>query len=128
MSASSLPYIAGELSGCPVGISQGMGSSSLRQSLKNLVGDIRAVQPDSVVFNWECCSGCSHEHFDDSSIVMSLVKRLIQGGHMVMFSDFSLKALIQDWKEDLLGPNPFVKTSEVNSTFKLRFDPEVLRA
>ncbi len=24
-----------------------------------------------------------------------------------MFSDFSLKALIKNWKEDCLGPNPF---------------------
>ena len=26
---------------------------------------------------------------------------------MAMFSDFSLKALINEWNPDMLGPNPF---------------------
>jgi hypothetical protein len=30
---------------------------------------------------------------------------------MAMFSDFSLKALIAEWDENLMGPNPFVKIS-----------------
>lgn len=59
---------------------------------------------------------------------MSLAKLLIDRGHMVMFSDFSLKALIQDWREDLLGPNPFVKTAEISNRFLLRFDPAMLSA
>lgn len=57
---------------------------------------------------------------------MNLVKCLLDRGHMVMFSDFSLKALIQDWQEDLLGPNPFVKSTEFGGKFKLRFDPMIL--
>ena len=28
---------------------------------------------------------------------------------MAMFSDFSLKALIGDWDDGYLGPNPFLK-------------------
>lgn len=125
VSSSSLPHIAGELSGNPV---QDRRSTALHRNLRRLIGDIRAVQPDSVVFNWECCTGCTQEHFYNSSLVMGLVKRLLDQGHMVMFSDFSLKALIKDWKEDLLGPNPFVKTTELNSSFQLRFDPAVLSA
>ncbi len=39
------------------------------------------------------------------------VKMILDKGHMAMFSDFSLKTLISEWKENLLGPNPFVKTS-----------------
>merc|ERR1712023_601956 len=35
---------------------------------------------------------------------------------------------IQDWREDLLGPNPFVKTSEFSNKFEIRFDPAVLSA
>merc|ERR1711920_648870 len=70
--------------------------------------------------------GCSHDRFDDSSVVMELVKNLLDRGHMVMFSDFSLKALIKHWKEDQLGPNPFVKTGEFNTNFQLRFDPVML--
>jgi len=88
--------------------------------------DISCVQPDSVVFNWECCGGCSDEHFHDSSVVLGLIKCLLDRGHMLMFSDFSLKALIKDWQDYLLGPNPFIKTGELDSSFKLRFDPGML--
>lgn len=35
---------------------------------------------------------------------------MIDQGHMCMFSDFSLMALIKGWDEKYeLGPNPFVK-------------------
>ncbi len=36
---------------------------------------------------------------------------------MVMFSDFSLKALINQWDESKLGPNPFKKVGETSSPF-----------
>merc|ERR1712086_805144 len=93
--------------------------------------DCNAVQADSVVFNWECCSGCSDMGFQDESvspIVTPLVKRLLDRGHMVMFSDFSLKALIHDWREDLLGPHPFVKVRTLGQSFRLGFDPAALSA
>lgn len=35
---------------------------------------------------------------------------MIDKKFLCMFSDFSLKALINDWDASLLGPNPFVKT------------------
>jgi hypothetical protein len=57
---------------------------------------------------------------------MELVQRLLSRGHMVMFSDFSLKALIRDWEENILGPNPFVKAGAISSNFQLRFDPTTL--
>jgi len=101
-------------------------STTLHRNLRHLVRDISAVESASVVFNWECCSGCGSENFHCSSIVMDLVKRLIDHGYMVMFSDFSLKALIKNWKENLLGPNPFVKCTEFGGSFKLAFDPMVL--
>jgi len=31
----------------------------------------------------------------------------LDDGHMAMFSDFSLKALIKEWDSALLGSNPF---------------------
>jgi len=130
-SATSLPYIAAALSGVPIQeLCPGPCASPLgmlRGGLRQLIGDVRRVQPDSVVFNWECCSGCMHEHFHSSTIVMDLVKQLLDRGFMVMFSDFSLKALIKDWREDLLGPKPFVKTTQFDNKFKLRFDPASLR-
>lgn len=38
---------------------------------------------------------------------MKLVEYVIKGKHMAMFSDFSLKALIDHWDAKVLGPNPF---------------------
>ena len=43
-----------------------------------------------------------------------------------MVSDFSLKALIHDWDEAVLGHNPLVQVGQFDSRFKLRFDSEVL--
>lgn len=123
-SPSSLPHIMSALSGSQV---QGSIPGNLHRNLRRLVADIVEVQPDSVVFNWECCSGCCGEHFQDGAVVMNLVKRILDRGHMVMFSDFSLKALIKEWKNDLLGPNPFIKVSEFGGTFQLRFDPAMLQ-
>jgi hypothetical protein len=40
---------------------------------------------------------------------MEFLKFIIDAGHMAMFSDFSLKALIKEWDANLLGKNPFVK-------------------
>jgi hypothetical protein len=46
---------------------------------------------------------------------------------MVMCSDFSLKALIGKWEENLLGPNPFKKIGEFGDHFQLEFDPNILK-
>lgn len=49
-------------------------------------------------------------------------------GHMCMFSDFSLKALINNWNENCaLGPNPFVQTKEFTGNFEIRFNPGDLK-
>jgi hypothetical protein len=125
ISASALPHIYCELSGTPV---QEGRSGELHRNLRHLMVDIDAVQSDSVVFNWECCAGCSDRGFEDSPMVLGLVKKVLDRGHMVMFSDFSLKALIRDWKEGLLGPHPFLKVTEFHSSFKLGFDPASLSA
>jgi len=125
VSESSLPFIAGAFNGQTL---PGRLPTDVHRSLRHILADISSVQPDSVVFNWECCSGCCGEHFHSRAIVMSLVKRLLDRGHMVMFSDFSLKALIREWSQDHLGPNPFVKTAVVNNAFMLGFDPAILRA
>lgn len=52
---------------------------------------------------------------------------MIDRGHMCMFSDFSLKALIKEWDKEFLGSNPFVKTSEYSGEFKLQFEVEHLK-
>jgi len=50
---------------------------------------------------------------------------------MVMCSDFSLKALISEWKEGaapLLGPNPFVQLGTFSGNFGIAFQPTDLAA
>lgn len=37
---------------------------------------------------------------------------MIDKKFLCMFSDFSLKALINNWNSKLLGPNPFKKIEE----------------
>jgi len=119
-SPDSLAHIAAALAGSSL---QGVPcSSDMHRNLRHLVSDIKNVTPDSVVFNWECCSGCCQDKFENPVVVMDLAKRLLDCGHMVMFSDFSLKALIASWDESKLGPNPFVKLGGFNTCFQLRYD------
>lgn len=45
---------------------------------------------------------------------------------MTMFSDYSLKFLIHEWREEILGPNPFIKVGETMRPIKLKFAPQAL--
>mmetsp|Transcript_81121 Transcript_81121/g.160770 ORF Transcript_81121/g.160770 Transcript_81121/m.160770 type:complete len:467 (-) Transcript_81121:209-1609(-) len=108
-----------------------------------LLDDIQRVPADSVTFNWECCSFCSDKGFPSSvarfgssqvarapSATMQLAGLAVQQGFTVMFSDFSLKALLAEWSEDQLGPNPFMQlqTHKCNHKFVLDFLPSELRS
>ena len=44
-----------------------------------------------------------------------------------MFSDFSLKALINQWDSEYLGPNPFKKVSQTSNQFTLSFNRDDLK-
>ena len=92
--------------------------------------DIASVDPCSVVFNWECCSGFSAKGFSCDKIdQFRLVSYLLHECHyMLMFSDFSLKALLHEWDEAVLGVNPFVMIGSFNSQMKLCFDPCILKS
>lgn len=77
---------------------------------------MKQLDPDCVVYNWECSSSYGSEKFPEGKEkVFELVQVLLDRGHMVMFSDFSLKALINDWSVPHLGPNPFVKVGETST-------------
>jgi len=94
-------------------------------ALQALVLDIGFVKASSVVFNWECCEHCARETFgspEESEATLDFIEFLLHGGHMVMCSDFSLKALIKQWCPRRLGPNPFVKVGEFGGTINLKFD------
>jgi len=45
----------------------------LKSLVEDLFKDIESVNPESVVFNWECCSSCSNQTFP-SDVVMDLMK------------------------------------------------------
>jgi len=101
-------------------------------SWQNLVDDINHVDPDSVTFNWECCSGCSDSGFGCTmpqipNAALSLMGIALRRGHAVMCSDFSLKALISEWSEEILGPNPFAKVSTCDQQLQLEFLPADLQ-
>lgn len=103
---------------------------------RELLDDINSVAADSVTFNWECCGACGPHGFGRGrrrgqvgpSATMQLVGHALQRGFTVMVSDFSLKALLSEWSEELLGANPFVKLpSSCDHQFQLDFFPEHLK-
>lgn len=80
------------------------------ETVKLLFKEMSLLEPDCVVFNWECSEGYSANRFPEGSAkVMQLVGKILKGQHMDMFSDYSLKALIACWDVSILGPNPFRK-------------------
>ncbi|CAE7467266.1 unnamed protein product, partial [Symbiodinium sp. CCMP2456] len=117
-----------------------------KPELAELLKDLQAVPKEKVVFNWECCSGCSEAGFPHGfalqypaqrapSIVklhqapmnVKLAKLALDRGYMVMFADFSLKALIASWSEELLGPKPFRQLGVTQGKLRLTFSPETLK-
>ena len=90
-----------------------------------MMNSIDSLQPNWVVFNWECSSSYNPKTFPEGvDKVFKFLEMIIDRGHMAMFSDFSLKALIKQWRnEDYFGPNPFVHISSYGGKFDLRFDP-----
>merc|ERR1711971_1028991 len=96
--------------------------TGMEADLLQLLHDMHTVEPNSVVFNWECCSGCASEKFvcnPETNTVLDLIEFLLSRGHMVMCSDFSLKALIKNWCPTRLGPNPFRKIGGFGGKFML---------
>ena len=70
---------------------------------------------------------CDREEvFDARDGIMRTVAHALERGFMVIFGDFSLKALIADWDASLLGPLPFEQVGETSGTVRLRFDRERL--
>lgn len=87
-----------------------------------MVHHIKELDADCAVFNWECSSGYMSENFPEGKDrLFDFIKFVIDRGHMVMFSDFSLKSLIQQWDTAKLGPNPFKKIGETSAPFELSF-------
>jgi len=100
-------------------------------SLAELFSEMNQIEPSSVVFNFECCGGCSDTvGFGDRGVDTATIKAIslmLQKGYFVMMSDFSVKAIISCWDSSLLGLNPFVQIGTFSSNCTLRFVPNVLK-
>ena len=96
--------------------------------LIEVVSDLSRAEPQSVLLNFECCSGCSDSGFPAGCSPVSLIRLFLDRQHVVNTGDFSTKALIAAWDPSLLGPNPFVRVGDFSSGFSLNFNPEVLKA
>jgi len=96
--------------------------------IREICHDISRAEPHSVVMNFECCSCASESGFRGGAAdVMKMVRLFVDRQHMVMFGDFTVKALIKDWDTKLLGPNPFSQIGTCSNSFDLHFDCDVLR-
>jgi len=97
-------------------------------ALIELFSNIKSVDPEAVVFNWECCSDISSHgyHFTDKNVTFDLARFLVDRKSMVMFTHFSMMALVNDWCEDKMGPNPFVGLGSGGGSLNLYFKPEKL--
>jgi hypothetical protein len=87
------------------------------------------AEATDTVLNFECCGSLGSGGFKavDNDLVMELVNTVLERGGLVLFSDFSLKALINAWKPEFWGPIPFVNMGSCSGHVKIRFDPKVLQ-
>lgn len=96
--------------------------------VKEIVSTVSDLEPGNVVFNWECCSSCSKHTFGsviDNTAIIQFVSFIVRKkGYVAMFSDFALKALIDNWDESLLGAKPYINVGSRDDAFKLLFSRE----
>lgn len=147
---------------------------AINDEIFNEVRENLNIEPDCVLFNFECCSGCQQSvktvsnnfyggniskkvtnnmknlgftsskssstlnsitdignkdnyGFRQKNAISKLLNYCITKGYYVMFGDFSVKAIINDWDDGVLGPNPFVKLGECNNIINLSFDSDKLK-
>eukprot|EP00924_Labyrinthula_sp_SR-Ha-C_P013113 maker-scaffold_12-snap-gene-10.56-mRNA-1 protein AED:0.00 eAED:0.00 QI:28/1/1/1/0/0/2/41/420 len=96
--------------------------------LKELKAMCDQVGPQSVFFNFECCAGYSEAGFGQNPTVQPSYHELIAFlvriyGATCLFCDFSLKALISNWSNKLLGPKPFTIVGQFADELFLSFYP-----
>lgn len=114
--------------GCLIRVFENRDKDDLSEMEIRLSKDI--AEATDTVLNFECCDGMgSADGFKtvDNNLVMELVNTVLERGGLVLFSDFSLKALIHAWKPEFWGPIPFVNMGCCSGYVKIRFDPKVLQ-
>jgi len=102
-----------------------------RETVTELLKDIEGLEPDCILFNFECCDGFENKskfNFPDNQSALNFIKLIIDRGNTIMFSDFAVKGFINGWDEKILGSNPFKLEGTCYDYLKLYFDPEVLKS
>lgn len=95
-------------------------NSSEYQKLKK---SLEIVNSDSVMVYFECCSFLTDNGFHFTEKCMELIEYFIfNKKYLVLCADFSLKCLINDWKEEKFGKTPFngyssLKNGEIDISF-----------
>jgi hypothetical protein len=97
------------------------------EKIEEIFGYLEEIEPDCVLFNYECCSNCGDFCFLKSESTNELIDCVINRKSNFMFSDFAVKSLLFNWDEKLFGKNPFKKIAECSTNFSLKFDPEILK-
>ena len=94
------------------------------ERLKEIMSDLERAEPQSVLLNFECCSAFGDHQAP--AAMMRIIRFFLDRGHNVNTGDFSTKALITLWDETIMGPNPFVRCGECNSSLMLNFSKKIL--
>lgn len=106
-------------------------SDALRTNLKKLKEEIEELEKNCILFNFECCSGCENiselYKFPNHEKVFQFIKYSLEMGYMIMISDYAVRALIKNWDETLLGPNPFYEKGGCNFQMSIKFKPDKLK-
>eukprot|EP00924_Labyrinthula_sp_SR-Ha-C_P011339 augustus_masked-scaffold_36-processed-gene-1.10-mRNA-1 protein AED:1.00 eAED:1.00 QI:0/0/0/0/1/1/3/0/1094 len=109
--------------------------------IETLARDIRECGFEAVSINFECCSGFSMSGFGFygnmpvHNMFLEFVRFMVYETQVtLLFSDFSLSALICAWEETQepallrsLGRCPFTLVAEFSESFKLVFDCQTLK-
>ena len=93
-----------------------------------LIEDLLAMGRQPITFDWLCCNDYTLPTFDHFG-VMGFVHDVCAKGHLCMFSDWSLKALIKHWDQAALeGPCPFRLECEypLSREVRMQFDSKIL--
>jgi hypothetical protein len=69
---------------------------------REIAADVARAEAPSVLLNFECCGGCTERGFaQGQEDVYRLVQYFVKHSHICSFGDYSTKALIGTWKEEV---------------------------
>ncbi len=97
------------------------------EKINEIFDYLAEIEPECVMFNYECCSDCGDFQFLLAEETNELIDFVLKKKMIFMFSDFSVKSLLCNWDEKRFGLNPFKKIGECSKYFNLKFDAETLK-